>query len=114
MAFVASKIFRASPMLLSRASGSLSTPPLPTLTLYTKDPCSLCDEAKEQLKCSSTAIGQRVKLVEVDITDDGNEAMYDLYKYEIPVFFLGKKFLCKNRIDLEKLELKLKDMETKS
>ena len=47
----------------------------------------------------------------MDITDPENERWFDLYRYEIPVFYLGKKFLCKNRIDLQKLDVKLKEME---
>ena len=83
---------------------------LPTLTLYTKDPCPLCEEAKEAL----VPFSHRFSLREVDITDDGNEDLYDKYKFEIPVFFLEKKFLCKNRIELGKLERELREFEGSS
>ena len=43
-----------------------------------------------------------MKLELIDIEEDGREADYDKFRYEIPVFFFNKKFLCKNRIDLEK------------
>ena len=36
----------------------------------------------------------------IDIEEDGNEEWFNKFRYEIPVFFLDKKFLCKNRIDL--------------
>ena len=42
-------------------------------------------------------------IVKVDITEDGNETLYDRWKYEIPVFYFENKFLCKNRIDMVKL-----------
>ena len=83
---------------------------LPILTLYTKDPCPLCEEAKEKL----APLSHRFLLREVDITDDGNEDLYDKYKYEIPVFFLEKKFLCKNKIEVEKLEQRLGEIEGSS
>ena len=86
---------------------SYSTARLPILTLYTKDPCPLCDEAKEAL----APFRHRLALEEVDITNDGKEELFDLYKFEIPVFFLEKKFLCKNRMEVEKLEEKLRDLE---
>ena len=42
----------------------------------------------------------QVSLETVDIEEDGNEEWFNKFRYEIPVFFLDKKFLCKNRIDL--------------
>ena len=49
--------------------------------------------------------------VEVDITLDENSGLFDLYRYEIPVFFLESKFVCKNRIDLDRLKLVLDDWQ---
>ena len=42
----------------------------------------------------------QVSLETVDIEEDGNEEWFNKFRYEIPVFFLDKKFLCKNMIDL--------------
>jgi len=42
---------------------------------------------------------------------EGNEDFFDLYRYEIPVFFLGTKFVSKNRLDDEKLLKLLKEKE---
>jgi len=74
-------------------------PPLskPVLTLFTKDYCPLCDDALEELGEVNLA---KVTLETVDIEEDGNEDWFNKFRYEIPVFFLDKKFLCKNRIDL--------------
>merc|ERR1712030_200686 len=77
-----------------RLSGA--DPMLPVLTLFTKDDCQLCDEALDQLAPHL----HKVKLKEVDITEDGNEEWFGKYRYEIPVFYLQNKFLCKNRIDI--------------
>ena len=46
----------------------------------------------------------KFQIKEIDITEDGNEDLYDRWKWEIPVFYLEDKFLCKNRIDLELLK----------
>lgn len=52
--------------------------------------------------------------VEVDITLDENAKLFDLYRYEIPVFFLESKFVCKNRLDCDKLKLALDEWTKKS
>ncbi|KAF7701297.1 hypothetical protein HF521_002462 [Silurus meridionalis] len=62
---------------------------LPVLTLFTKDPCPLCEEAKEMLE----PYKHRFVLQEVDITLPENSVWYDRYKYDIPVFHLNGQFL---------------------
>ncbi|KAJ8304847.1 hypothetical protein KUTeg_018430 [Tegillarca granosa] len=61
---------------------SNTTDKLPTLTLYTKDDCPLCDEAKILL----TPLSHRYKLEEVDIMLPENKEWYKKYRYDIPVF----------------------------
>lgn len=78
---------------------------LPVLTFYTKDCCQLCDEAIE--KISEAGLLDRVKLEPVDITLPENDRYFGLYRYEIPVFFFDKKFLCKNFIDIQLLKEKI-------
>ena len=104
------KIFGAPALNVVRSCSGSRAAKLPVLTLYTKDPCPLCEEAKEAV----AHLNHRFELREVDITDDGNEDLYDKFKFEIPVFFLEKKFLCKNRIEVEKLELRLRELEGSS
>jgi len=59
----------------------------PSVEIYTKEDCHLCDEAKEVLN--------RVKksypfdLIEVDITS--NAGILNKYKEEIPVIFINKR-----------------------
>ncbi|XP_058917583.1 glutaredoxin-like protein C5orf63 homolog isoform X3 [Kogia breviceps] len=80
---------------------------LPVLTLFTKDPCPLCDEAKEVLE----PYKNRFILQEVDITLPENSAWYDRYKFDIPVFHLNGQFLMMHRVDISKLEKQLQKLE---
>ena len=83
----------------------------PILRLLTKDNCSLCEDAKQILLSSPGRFDKRLVLKEIDILKEGNEELFDLYRYEIPVFFLGRTFISKNRINLEKLEQELGKLE---
>ena len=58
--------------------------------------------------CSLLFVVQ-VTLETVDIEEDGNEEWFNKFRYEIPVFFLDKKFLCKNRIDLPSFHAALEE-----
>jgi len=85
----------------SSASRSRS---LPVLTLYTKPVCPLCDEAKWQIQEAGLRDGQHFRWHVVDISQKGNEALFEQYKYDIPVFFLDQQLVCQNKIDLDKLK----------
>jgi glutaredoxin len=87
-----------------------SSSQLPILTLFTKEDCQLCEEALEEL----SPFLHQVKLKEVDIEDDDSEEEYNKFRYEIPVFFLNNKFLCKNRIDLDKFHSALETIKKSS
>jgi glutaredoxin len=76
---------------------------LPELTLFTKDPCPLCDTVKMQL----APFKHRLRLTQVDIEAPENAHFKELYRYEIPVVFLGGQYLCKNRLDVVALERRL-------
>ncbi|KAM4879396.1 glutaredoxin-like protein C5orf63 homolog [Sylvia borin] len=82
----------------------------PVLTLFTKKPCPLCDEAKEVLE----PYKRKFILQEVDITLPENSAWYDKYKYDIPVFHLNGMFLMKHRVNIQKFEDRLKKLELQS
>lgn len=93
---------------LARFSSTKKVQPNVVLKMLTKDNCQLCDEALEQIEDNLTPqLLQRFKIEKVDITED--EALFDRWRYEIPVFYLGNKFLCKNRIDIPKLKQKLEE-----
>ncbi|KAF6123325.1 hypothetical protein HJG60_001868 [Phyllostomus discolor] len=86
---------------------SASKTVLPVLTLFTKDPCPLCDEAKEVLE----PYKNRFVLQEVDITLPENSTWYERYKFDIPVFHLNGKFLMMHRVNISKLEKQLRKLE---
>nr|KAF6439929.1 hypothetical protein HJG63_001896 [Rousettus aegyptiacus] len=86
---------------------SASKTVLPVLTLFTKDPCPLCDEAKEILE----PYKNRFILQEVDITLPENSAWYERYKFDIPVFHLNGQFLMMHRVNISKLEKQLQKLE---
>ncbi|XP_071537105.1 acetyl-CoA acetyltransferase, mitochondrial isoform X2 [Panulirus ornatus] len=77
----------------------------PTVTLFTKNPCPLCDVALEVLE----PLKEDFELVEVDITELGNEKWLTLYGSEIPVFYFEGQFLMKHRADLNMLQKKIKE-----
>lgn len=77
------------------------------MRLLTKTPCPLCDELKSEL----TPYLNRCTLEAVDITASHNKHLQDLFKYEIPVLFLERKFVCKHRLDESALERALTEVE---
>ncbi|XP_053313605.1 glutaredoxin-like protein C5orf63 homolog [Spea bombifrons] len=79
----------------------------PVLTLFTKNPCPLCDEAKETL----LPYMNRFVLEQVDITLPENAAWYERYKNDIPVFHLNGQFLMMHRVNVKKLERNLQKLE---
>ncbi|KAI5099973.1 glutaredoxin-like protein C5orf63 homolog [Silurus meridionalis] len=83
---------------------------LPVLTLFTKDPCPLCEEAKEMLE----PYKHRFVLQEVDITLPENSVWYDRYKYDIPVFHLNGQFLMMHQVNTTVLEKQLAKSEKKT
>lgn len=87
----------------------LAAQELPTLTLYTKDPCPLCDELVDEL---NRTFHGRFQLKKVDITHRGNLKYLRLYRYDIPVLYLNGQFLCMHRLNSELLNAKLTEIET--
>lgn len=79
----------------------------PKLTLYTKNPCPLCDIIKNELRLRFAG---RYQLEEVDITAKNNERYFELYKYDIPVLFLEGQYLCKHRLDADLLTRRLDEL----
>ncbi|NP_001290714.1 glutaredoxin-like protein C5orf63 homolog [Esox lucius] len=80
---------------------------LPTLTLFTKDPCPLCDEAREVLE----PYKHRYIFHQVDITLPENKIWWDRYKNDIPVFHLNKQFLMMHRVNTKLLEKRLAEFD---
>lgn len=79
----------------------------PTLTMYTKDNCSLCDVLADQL----APFRDRIIFEKVDITREENKNYFDKYRYDIPVLHINGQYLCKHRLDAQKLAAKLNEFE---
>lgn len=92
-----------SSTVLSRSA--YSTNSLPTLTLFTKKSCPLCDEAKQELE----PYEGKYHFEQVFIDCKENKHWFDSYKYDIPVFHFNGKFLMKHKVDHEALQGALKD-----
>jgi glutaredoxin len=88
---------------------SLPRDQLPKITLYTKDPCPLCDELKAKL----VPYMHRIQFESVDITKKENVRWLRLYRYEIPVVFLNGEYLCKHSLDENLLDRRLKIIESR-
>ncbi|KAH9518421.1 hypothetical protein Btru_016787 [Bulinus truncatus] len=69
----------------------------PILTLYTKNPCPLCDEALEKLQPWL----DQVILEKIDITSPENKKFWKAYCHDIPVFHLNGKFLMKHHAQID-------------
>lgn len=83
----------------------------PKVTLYTKSDCSLCFKAKKLLE-TLQAEGVAFELEEVDITRD--EALYERYRFEIPVIAVNGVEALKGRITLEALREALISRRTRA
>jgi len=68
----------------------------PVVSLYTKEGCTLCDEAVAVL--SGLRPQAPHSLVAVDITDAENKAWFERYKYDIPVLHVNGAYWAKHRL----------------
>lgn len=69
------------------------------VTFYTKAGCHLCEDARELLE--EIAEDTEYILTEIDIRRD--PALFELYRYRIPVIMLNEKTLLEGRIEAEEL-----------
>ncbi len=70
------------------------------VTLYTREGCHLCDEAKAVMAPMLARVGGTLR--EVDIDDDA--ALRTKYNESVPVIFVGEDFFARYRVDVEKFE----------
>lgn len=74
--------------------------PAPTnVTFYTKAGCHLCDEARDML--DDIAAQVEYNLTEVDIRSD--PAIFEEYRYRIPVIIVNKSTVVEGRIEFRDL-----------
>jgi hypothetical protein len=71
----------------------------PTVTLFTKEECTLCDKVKDVLE--QVRAERPHALYSVDIADPRNAPWWDKYKYDIPVLHVGGRFWIKHRLSAD-------------
>jgi glutaredoxin len=75
------------------------------VTMYTRDGCHLCEEAKAAMAPVLAALGARLQ--EVDIDDD--PVLRARYTNDVPVIFIGPHFFAQHRIDAARLHRHLEN-----
>ncbi len=63
----------------------------PTVRLYRRDGCPLCDEAAWELGALATELGFAVEAIDIE----ADEALHRRYLFEIPVIAIGDADLLK-------------------
>ena len=71
----------------------------PTIKLFTKEGCTLCDKVKDSL--SQLQNDYPHSLYAVDITDEDKQMWFDKYKYDIPVLHMNDVYWTKHRLSEE-------------
>ncbi len=69
------------------------------VTFYTKAGCHLCADAQEVLE--QAAEHEEYRLTEIDIRSD--PAVFERYRYRIPVIVMNQTILIEGRIDAQGL-----------
>lgn len=72
--------------------------------IYSKPGCCLCDEAKETIM--NAGCSEEFQLQEINIEDD--PALFQQYKYEIPVVFINGVKAFKYRLTASEFRRKLR------
>ncbi len=73
------------------------------ITLYTREGCHLCDEARVAIIPLLREFGATLR--EVDIDDD--PVLHDRYTNDVPVIFLGSQIIGQHQADLGRLRKQL-------
>jgi glutaredoxin len=78
------------------------------VTMYMREGCHLCAEAKSAMAPILAALGAR--LHEVDIDDDA--ALHARYTNDVPVIFIGSQYFAQHRVDVARLRRHLENAKT--
>ena len=70
------------------------------VTLYTREGCHLCDEAKAAML--PALAHHKAELREIDIDDDAE--LRAMYNDSVPVIFIGADFFARYRVEAAKFE----------
>ena len=77
------------------------------VTLYMREGCHLCEEAKAAMTPILKALGARLQ--EVDIDDD--PVLRARYTNDVPVIFIGAQFFTQHRVDAARLRRSLESVK---
>ena len=80
------------------------------VTLYTREGCHLCDEARAQIGPLLGKFGATLR--EVDIDDD--PTLHDRYTNDVPVIFVGSQMAAQHRLDAVRLRSLLEAARSKT
>jgi glutaredoxin len=80
------------------------------VTMYMRDGCHLCEEAKTIMKPILSEFG--AKLHEIDIDDDPK--LLERYTNDVPVIFAGPEFFAQHRVDPGLLRRRLKSAKNQA
>ncbi len=75
------------------------------VTMYMREGCHLCEEAKSAMAPVLAALGARLQ--EVDIDDD--PILLARYTNDVPVIFIGSQFFAQHRVDAARLRRHLEN-----
>jgi glutaredoxin len=70
------------------------------VTLYTREGCHLCDEARAAIAPAIVRVGAELR--EIDIDDDAE--LRAMYNDSVPLIFVGADFFGRYRVDAKKFE----------
>jgi thiol-disulfide isomerase/thioredoxin len=79
----------------------------PTVQLYTKEGCTLCDKTKDVLQLLRNE--QPHSLEAIDITDPDKKDIFDKYKWDIPVLHINGLYWTKHRLAADEATKALED-----
>jgi len=78
------------------------------ITLYTREGCHLCEEARVAITRLLREFGATLR--EMDIDDD--PVLHDLYTNDVPVIFVGAQIAGQHRVDVTRLKQLLERRKT--
>jgi len=73
------------------------------ITLYTREGCTLCEEARVAITPLAREFSTTLR--EVDIDDD--PVLHERYTNDVPVVFLGSRLVAQHRVNVAKLRRQL-------
>ena len=77
------------------------------VTLYTRQGCHLCDQAKAVIAPLLSEFGASLTLVDID----QDPVLKQRYDWDVPVIFIGSRKVAKHRVDVAAFRRRLAEAE---